>query len=201
LETGKLLNRRTGKSKPNERELKMENNVTTNNVTADNQVTNQEIENMLSRVSIRRYTDQPVEEEKIQAMLRAAMSAPTAVNSQPWHFVVITDRDKLDKIEQYEAPLSIAVCGDRNNFVDMGPEWWIADCSMASDNILLAANSMGLGAIWTALYPLKQYMDRASQVLGLPDDLIPLNLINIGYPAENPRPKNKWNTNRITYIR
>jgi nitroreductase len=71
---------------------------------------------------------------------------------------------------------------------------------MASDNILLAANSMGLGAIWTALYPLKQYMDRAGTVLGLPDNLIPLNLINIGYPGENVKPKNKWNQDKITYI-
>mgnify|MGYP002375276000 FL=1 len=71
---------------------------------------------------------------------------------------------------------------------------------MASDNILLAANSMGLGAIWTARYPLKQYMDRAGTVLGLPDNLIPLNLINIGYSDENVKPKNKWNQDKITYI-
>jgi len=133
-------------------------------------------------------------------LLRAAMTAPTAVNSQPWHFVVITDREKLNQISQYNAPLSIVVCGDRNHFVQMGQEWWITDCSMASDNILLAANSIGLGAIWTALYPLKQYMDRASTVLGLPDNLIPLNLINIGYSDENVKPKNKWNQDKITYI-
>jgi len=81
------------------------------------------------------------------------------------------------------------------------PDWWIADCSMVSDNILLSANAMGLGAIWTALYPLKQYMDRASTVLGLSDDLIPLNLINIGYPAQNPEPKDKWDPGKVTYIK
>ena len=162
---------------------------------------NKVIENMMTRASVRKFTDQAGEEEKIEAMLRAAMTAPTAVNSQPWHFVVVTDQDKLEQISQYNAPLSIVVCGDRNHFVQMGPEWWITDCSMASDNILLAANSMNLGGIWTALYPLKQYMDRAGTVLGLPDHLIPLNLINIGYPAENPKPKNKWNEDKITYIR
>jgi len=155
---------------------------------------------MMTRASVRSYTNQPVEEEKIEILLRAAMSAPTAVNSQPWHFVVITDRNKLARIEQYKAPLSIVVCGDRNHFVQMGPEWWLADCSMASDNILLAAHALGLGAIWTALYPLKQYMDRTSEVLALPDNLIPLNLINIGYPAENPQPKDKWDPGKITRI-
>jgi len=162
---------------------------------------NQVIENMMTKTSIRKFTSEPVEDEKVEEMLRAAMTAPSAVNSQPWHFLVITDGKKLEQISQYNAPLSIAVCGDRNHFVEMGPEWWIADCSMASDNILLAANSMGLGGIWTALYPLKQYMDRTSKVLELPDNLIPLNLINIGYPAENPKPKNKWNEDKITYIR
>jgi nitroreductase len=162
---------------------------------------NKVIENMMTRASVRKFTSRPVEDEKVEAMLRAAMSAATAVNSQPWHFVVITDRNKLEKIEQYAAPLSIVVCGDKNRFAEMAPDWWIADCSMASGNILLAANAMGLGAIWTALYPLAQYMDRASTVLGLPDDLIPLNLINIGYPAENPQPKDKWDPKKITYIK
>ena len=162
---------------------------------------NKVIENMMTRASVRKFTSQAVEDEKVEAMLRGAMSAPTAVNSQPWHFVVITDRNKLEKIEQYEAPLSIVVCGDKKHFVQMAPDWWIADCSMVSDNILLSANAMGLGAIWTALYPLKQYMDRASTVLGLPDDLIPLNLINIGYPAQNPEPKDKWDPGKVTYIK
>lgn len=162
---------------------------------------NKVIENIMTRASIRTFKDQHVEDEKIEALLRAAMAAPTAVNSQPWHFVVITDRDKMEKIEQYKAPLSIVVCGDRNNFTQMAPDWWITDCFLASENILLAAKAMELGAIWTALYPLKQYMDRASTVLGLSEDLIPLNLINIGYPAENPNPKNKWNPGKVTYIK
>jgi len=162
---------------------------------------NRVIENMMTRASVRKFTSQVVENEKVEVLLKAAMTAPTAVNSQPWHFVVITDKDKLEQISQYDAPMSIVVCGDRNHFAQMGQEWWITDCSMASDNILLAANSMGLGGIWTALFPLKQYMDRASAVLALPGNLIPLNLINIGYPAENPKQKNKWNKDKITYIR
>lgn len=161
---------------------------------------NKVLENMMTRASVRKFTSQAVEKEKVEALLKAAMTAPTAVNSQPWHFVVITAKDKLEQISQYNAPLSIVVCGDKNHFVQMGPEWWITDCSMASDNMLLAAHSMGLGGIWTALYPLKQYMDRAATVLGLSENLIALNLINIGYPAENPKPINKWNPDKITYI-
>jgi len=161
---------------------------------------NKIIENMLTRVSVRRYTMQPVEDEKLETILRAGMAAPSAVNSQPWHFAVVTDRKKLDAIEQYPSPLAIVVCGDKTSMVPQGREWWLTDASLASENILLAAHALGLGGIWTALYPLKEYMDRASSVLGLPDDLIPLNVIILGYPAENPRPRDKWDPNKITYI-
>lgn len=161
---------------------------------------NKIIENILTRVSIRQFTDRPVEPEKIETILRAGMAAPSAINKQPWHFVVVTDRKKLDAVEQYPSPLCIVVCGDMNHVAPQGREWWLTDASLASENILLAAHALGLGGIWTALYPLKEYMDRAGNVLNLPKHLIPLNAIVLGYPAENPQPKNKWNPEKITYI-
>lgn len=158
------------------------------------------IENIMTRASVRKFTSQPVEDEKIETILRAAMAAPSAVNRQPWQFVVVTAAERLDVIEQYRSPVAIVVCGNMDELAPMGPEWWITDTSLASENILLAAHALGLGGIWTALYPLKEYMDRTSTTLELPRNLVPLNVICLGYPAENPRPKDKWNLEKITYI-
>jgi nitroreductase len=158
------------------------------------------IECMETRVSVRRFTDQPVEAGKVETILRAGMAAPTAANTQPWHFMVVTDSKKLHEIEQYRSPLAIVVCGDMDKTMDMGREWWITDTSAASENILLAAHALGLGGIWTALFPLEEYMDRARSVLDLPENLVPLNVIILGYPGEEPQPKNKWDPEKITYV-
>lgn len=155
---------------------------------------------MMTRVSVRRFTDQPIGDEIIETILRAGMAAPSAVNKQPWHFVVVTDPKKLAEIEQYQSPLAIVVCGDMNCLIPQGKEWWITDTALASENILLAAHALGLGSIWTALYPLQEYMERTSRVLNLPENLIPLNVLILGCSAENPQPKNKWNPDKITYI-
>jgi nitroreductase len=157
------------------------------------------IENIMTRTSIRKFKDTPVEKDKIDAILHAGMAAPSAVNSQPWHFVVVTDPHILSKIAQYRSPLAIVVCGDMHKFVSMGKEWWIADTSLASENMLLAAHALGLGGIWTALYPLQEYMMNASVMLHLPDNLIPLNVLIFGYADQNPQPKNKWNPDNVSY--
>jgi len=160
---------------------------------------NSVIENMMTRTSVRKFKSTPVEKEKIEAILHAGMAAPSAVNKQPWHFMVVTDPNILDKIEQYRSPLAIVVCGDMNKLVSMGKEWWIIDASLASENMLLAAHSLGLGSIWTALYPLQDYMLNASAMLHLPDNIVPLNVLIFGYPDLNPQPKNKWNPDNVSY--
>lgn len=157
------------------------------------------IQNMMTRTSIRKFKDTPVEKEKIEAILRAGMAAPSAVNKQPWHFVVVTDKNILGKIEQYPSPLAIVVCGDMNKLVPMGKEWWITDTSLASENMLLAAHALGLGSIWTALYPLQDYMMNASAMLQLPENITPLNVLIFGYPDQKPQPKNKWNPENVSY--
>ena len=168
----------------------------------------QVMETILSRTSIRVYTDQPVEDAKIQKMLRAAMAAPTAVNKQPWHFIVVTNKDVLKSLSETnphggmiaQAPLAIVVCGDMNKTLEgSGREFWIQDCSAATENLLLAAHSMGLGAVWTAVYPDADRVAGVTKVLELPSTLIPLNTIVIGYPGETPQPKDKWNEANITY--
>lgn len=168
------------------------------------------INNILTRVSVRQYQDKSVEKEKVETMLKAAMSAPTAVNKQPWHFVVVQDKEQLMKLSEAnkyaamlaEAPLAIVVCGDMMKALDgESREFWVQDCSAASENILLAAHALGLGAVWTGLYPHMDKSKTVGKVLDLPDDIIPLCIIVIGYPAENPAVKDKWNESNISYDR
>lgn len=166
------------------------------------------LNNILERTSVRSYLDKSVEEEKIEKLLRAGMAAPTAKNKQPWHFVVVTDKSllqKLSKVNPYaemvaRAPLAIVVCGDMTKALDGNArDFWIQDCSAASENILLAATGMGLGAVWTGAYPAKERYTAVSEVLGLPESLIPLNTIVIGYPDTEVTPKDKWTEENISY--
>ena len=165
------------------------------------------LENIMTRTSIRQYT-QPVEDEKVEAILRAGMAAPTAVNAQPWHFVVVNDKAKLDELASanpragmlQSAPLAIVVCGDLTKTMEgIGQQFWIQDCSAATENILLAAHAQGLGAVWTALYPIEERMKPACEALKLPGTLVPLCTVVIGYPAEQPEPKDKWKPENISY--
>ena len=118
------------------------------------------INNIMTRTSIRQYTDEPVSKADIETMLRAGMAAPTAVNRQPWHFVVVADRKQLNALAAAnrgtgmaaKAPLAIVVCGDmQKTLPGTGQGFWVQDCSAATENILLAANALGLGAVWTGL--------------------------------------------------
>ena len=163
---------------------------------------------ILKRTSIRSYKNKPVEKEEIEKLLRAGMAAPTAMNKQPWHFVVVTDKGQLQKLSEAnpyaamaaKAPLAIVVCGDMNKAAEGNArEFWIQDCSAATENILLATTGMGLGAVWTGTYPSKERCADVAKVLGLPESLIPLNTIVIGYPDADVSPKDKWNTENISY--
>lgn len=161
------------------------------------------MEAILSRRSIRRYTAEPVPEEVIQELLAAAMSAPSASNEQPWHFVIIDDRRILDQIPKYhpyssmlkQAPLAIAVCGDLELEIFKG--YWVQDCSAATENILIAAQAKGLGAVWLGVYPREERVKATQKLLGLPEHVIPLCLISIGYPAETKPPSNRYSASRI----
>jgi nitroreductase/flavin reductase (DIM6/NTAB) family NADH-FMN oxidoreductase RutF len=163
---------------------------------------------ILSRTSVRSYTDQAVEPEKIEQLLRAGMAAPSAVNKQPWHFVVVTERQTLDALGDAnphagfikQAPLAIVVCGDMTKALEGGGrEFWIQDCSAATENILVAATGLGLGATWTGTYPAQERCQAVAQVLQLPETLIPLNTIVIGYPDADVQPKDKWKPENISY--
>lgn len=118
--------------------------------------------NIMTRSSVRSYQDKPVEKDKIEKLLRAGMAAPSAMNKQPWHFVVVTDKKELADIAEAtpnasmakDAPLAIIVCGDLTKAADGdAKQFWIQDCSAVSENILLAAHGMGLGAVWLTTRP------------------------------------------------
>ena len=152
------------------------------------------INNILQRTSVRSYEDRPVEKEKIEKLLRAGMAAPTAVNKQPWHFIVVTDKDQLQKLAEAnpnagmaaKAPLAIVVCGDMNKALEGDArEFWVQDCSAATENILLAATKERCAAV--------------TKLLKLPKFLIPLNTIVIGYPDSQVTPKDKWKQENVSY--
>ncbi|MBR0122599.1 MAG: nitroreductase family protein [Bacteroidales bacterium] len=157
---------------------------------------------IMTRTSIRKFQDKAIESDKIEKLLRAGMAAPTAVNKQPWHFVVITDANIMKNVSRQGegAPLGIAVCGDMDKALGgEARDFWVQDASAATENILLAAHAMGLGAVWTGVYPIINRCTEVAETLQLPGNIIPLNIIIIGYPAEEPAVKDKWNTANISY--
>ncbi len=171
------------------------------------------MENILTRKSVRQFTGDKVSAEQVEQLLRAGMAAPSAVNKQPWAFIVVDDPELISQLGDSlpssrlsnNATLGIIPCGDFNNTLEgKGRDFWIQDCSAATENILLAAHSLGLGAVWTALSVTSEDDDRATkarQILNIPENLHPLCIITIGVPAENPEPKDKWKTEKIFYNR
>ena len=161
------------------------------------------IEAILSRRSIRRYTRQPVPEATVRQLLEAAMSAPSAGNGQPWQFVVITDRRLLDEIPTFhpyadmlkEASVAILVCGDLR--LEKYKGYWVQDCSAATENMLLAAHALGLGAVWVGIYPTEDRVMRMQTLLSLPRHVIPLCLVPVGYPAEQIGRAERYEASRV----
>jgi nitroreductase len=157
------------------------------------------MEEIFKRRSIRKYKDMEVEEEKIEKLLKAAAAAPSAGNEQPWHFVVIRDRDKLNHLAEVhpyakmlkDAPLAVAVCGDLNKQRHEG--FWVQDCAAATQNILLEAVALDLGAVWIGAYPNEKREKVVSKTLGVPENIKTVSLISIGYPAEE-----KGETDRLS---
>ena len=161
------------------------------------------MEAILSRKSIRKYTKEPVSDETLKEILEAAMSAPSAGNEQPWHFVIIKDRRILDEIPQVHpyaqsvktASVAVAVCGDLKAEVYEG--FWVQDCAAAAENILIAVQAKGLGAVWLGIHPITERVKGMQKLLKLPDHVIPLAVIPIGCPEEQKPQTNRFNASRI----
>ncbi len=156
------------------------------------------------RRSIRKFTAEPVSQEQIQALLEAAMAAPSASNRRPWEFVVINDEKRLEALRarlpfgRYNAPLAIVVCGDmRRAYPAPGRDFWICDCSAAMQNILLAATGMGLGSVWVGIYPIGLLVRAVSSLVNLPEHVIPLGVAYVGHPAETKPPRTQYDASRV----
>ena len=159
------------------------------------------IQSIFSRRSIRKYADQPVGEVDIQTLLEAAMAAPSASNRKPWHFIVVDEREALEQLAEahpygkmlFHAPLCIAVCGDAS----VSAHYWVQDCAAATENLLLAAAALGLGAVWLGVYPNDDRIAFVRRILDIPAPVYPLNLISIGHPAERKEPRTQYDRVRV----
>ena len=160
------------------------------------------------RVSVRSYdASRQISDEVTERLLRAAMAAPTALNLQPWEFIVVKDGATLEALAKTNrfggmiasAPLAIVVCGDTVREDGGEPnKWWMLDCSAATENLLLAASAEGLGAVWTAVYPHEDRIAAVREILGIPDRHVPLCIVPIGHPAGLAgKPKDKWKPEKI----
>ena len=156
-----------------------------------------------TRRSVRKYEDRAVPEELVEKLLAAAMNAPSARNAQEWQYVVIDDRKILAKYAETnpnapmakDAPLGIVVCGDLS--LEKSPGYWVVDCAAAVENMLLAAHALGLGAVWTGVYPREERMEGLRWLVKLPDGIIAHSLVLVGYPAEHPTPQNRFHADRV----
>ena len=183
------------------------------------QKTDVAITTIMNRKSVRSFTEEPVTSQQIETLLKAGMAAPSGSNIQPWSFIVLQDKDRYLEIFSEnnfnqrtfaQSAAIIIVCSDttvvrapRNDPqgtpVKMANGTWRDDVGAATENILLAVEAMGLGAVWTACYPYHERMDPVKSSLGIPDDVVPYSVIALGHPTGDDQPKDKWNPERVHY--
>lgn len=162
---------------------------------------------LLVRRSVRKFTEEKVSDEMIAELMHAAMSGPSACNKKPWVFYAVSNPELLEKLHfasrftNINAPFAIIVCGDMKNALPMQlADFWVQDCSAATENILLRAVDLGLGSVWCGIYPQKVPQKKVKEILGLPDKHIPLNIIYIGYPAETPEARDQFDETCVHYL-
>jgi len=161
------------------------------------------LEALHTRRSIRKFEDKPVPDEMVRQVLEAAMMAPSAGNAQPWQFIVVKDRDLLNSVADAnpyatmarKAPMGILVCGDLSK--EKYPGYWVQDCAAAMENMLLAVHGLGLGAVWTGVYPDKERVPDFTRIFKLPENVIPLGFAPIGWPAQTLKSQSRFKEDRV----
>lgn len=163
---------------------------------------------LLKRRSVRKFTEEPVSDEMIEELLHAAMSGPSACNKKPWEFYVVTSEDKLEELKgaskftKFSSKLAIVVCGNLSRALPLHmANYWIQDCSAATENILLRVTDLGLGAVWCGIHPQKSAEERVRKMLDIPKTQIPLNVIFIGHPDQEQEARDQYEEERVHYIR
>ncbi len=157
------------------------------------------------RKSVRNFTGEQVKKEDLETIVKAGMAAPTAVNMQPWAFIIVTERAVLDSLNNAlpyakmlgKAGAAIIVCAIPEKAFNSKTEYAIIDSSLTGENILLATEALGLGAVWTAVYPDNDRIKSVRAILKIPDKIIPLNVIPVGKPTGEDKPKDKWKPENI----
>lgn len=161
------------------------------------------LEAILSRRSVRKYDNKEVSIEEIDDLIKYAMYAPSAVNKQPWHFIIIDDRAVMDDIMKFhphagmlaQAAAAVLICGDET--LAHTPAYWPVDCAAATQNFLLAAHGKGLGAVWLGIYPREERISAMKALMGLPEHIHPFSLISFGYTSQPPRIAERYKPERI----
>lgn len=164
-------------------------------------------EALLKRRSVRKFTEEAVSKEDIDVLMHAAMSGPSAMNLQPWEFYVVTNPEKLELLRQttpytkMKAPLAIVAAGNLKRSIPLHrADFWTQDVSAATENILLAVTDLGLGAVWCGVYPNEKPVEHVREVLGMPEKSVPLNIIFVGHPAEEPAARDQYHEKCVHYI-
>lgn len=166
---------------------------------------NQQLNFIFKRRSVRRYLERPVSNEMVKDILEAAMAAPSAVAKDPWHFIVIRDKKTLAKVVEAlpngkmlgEAAVGIVVCGDLDAAHDNALSYMIQDCSAAIENLLLAVANLDLGACWLGVHPRQDRIDHIKTVFQLPENVLPLAAVAIGYPEEEKEARTRYNEAKV----
>jgi nitroreductase len=164
------------------------------------------IEAMYKRRSIRKYKDRVVEREKLDKLLSVAMAAPTAMNSKPWHFVVVDDKEKMNGLRdvmeygKYNAPAAIVVCGDmKETLPGANKNFWIQDCSSALTNILNGAVELGLDTVWLGAYPKAEQVKDIMRYFNMPENIVPLGVVYVGYGGEEKEARTQFDSSKVSY--
>lgn len=168
------------------------------------------IDSILSRKSIRKFTEQTVSDEQLNTILKAGMAGPSAVNARPWSFLVVRDKETLNKMADGNgraanplrgAAVGILVCGDLERVFSRAPEYWVIDGAIAAQNMILAAHELGIGSVWLGTWPQQEKMEAQQALFSLPASVVPHSIIAFGYPAEDPDKSAKpdWEADRIHY--
>ena len=162
---------------------------------------------LLKRRSVRRFKSDRIDREVIDRLLHAAMSGPSACNKTPWEFYVVESQEKIEQlrkttaVSKMEAPLAIVVAGNTERFMPgTFRDFWVQDTSSATENILLMATDLGLGACWCGVYPVERSVNRVRAVLGVGENVVPLNIIWLGYPDEEPAPRDQYDLSKVYYL-
>lgn len=167
------------------------------------------IQNIMHRVSVRQFSDREISQDALRTILEAGMAGPSCVNSRDWSFIVVQDKQMLNKMADANgrpaqplrgAKLGILICGDLERSFQGAPDYWVIDGSIAAQNMILAANAMGIGSVWLGTWPQMDRVKAQAALFGLPETQVPHSIIAFGYPLENTtKEKLLWEEDRVHF--